>query len=67
MSRTLVREAFLTLRGQGLLEMRPRKGVRRLPLSPDDMAEIYDVLTQLESRAAERAVVAGYDVPIWQT
>ena len=50
------------LEGQGLLELRPRKGVRILPLSPDDMAEIYDVLTELESLAAEQAALAGYQV-----
>ncbi|WP_461426515.1 GntR family transcriptional regulator [Gymnodinialimonas sp.] len=60
MSRTPVREAVLTLESQGLLELRPRKGVRISPLSPDDMAEIYDVLTELESLAAERAAAAGY-------
>jgi len=60
MSRTPVREAVLTLEGQGLLELRPRKGVRVVPLSVDDMAEIYDVLTELESLAAERAAQAGY-------
>ncbi|WP_197918975.1 GntR family transcriptional regulator [Thiosulfatihalobacter marinus] len=61
MSRTPVREAVLTLESQGLLEMRPRKGVRILPLSPEDMGEIYDVLTELESHAAERAALVGYD------
>ena len=61
MSRTPVREAVLTLESQGLLELRPRKGVRISPLSPDDMAEIYDVLTELESLAAERAASFGYD------
>ncbi len=61
MSRTPVREAVLTLESQGLLEMRPRKGVRILPLSPDDMSEIYDVLTELESHAAERAAQSRYD------
>ncbi len=61
MSRTPVREAVLTLESQGLLEMRPRKGVRILPLSPEDMSEIYDVLTELESHAAERAAQARYD------
>lgn len=61
MSRTPVREAVLTLESQGLLELRPRKGVRILPLSPEDMAEIYDVLTELESHAAERAAEAGYE------
>ncbi|MEM7720448.1 MAG: GntR family transcriptional regulator [Pseudomonadota bacterium] len=55
MSRTPVREALLTLEAQGLLEMRPRKGVRILPISPTDMAEIYDVLTELESHAAAKA------------
>lgn len=60
MSRTPVREAVLTLEGQGLIELRPRKGVRVLPLSPDDMGDIYDVLTELESHAAERAAAAGH-------
>lgn len=60
MSRTPVREAVLTLEAQGLLAMRPRKGVRILPLSPEDMAEIYDVLTELESHAAERAASLGH-------
>lgn len=60
MSRTPVREAVLMLESQGLLELRPRKGVRILPVSPEDMSEIYDVLTELESLAAERAAQAGY-------
>lgn len=61
MSRTPVREAALTLEGQGLLEVRARKGVRILPISVQDMAEIYDVLTELESMAAAKAAVQGYD------
>lgn len=60
MSRTPVREAVLTLESQGLLELRPRKGVRILPVSPEDMAEIYDVLTELESHAAGQAAKAAY-------
>lgn len=60
MSRTPVREAVLMLEGQGLLELKPRKGVRILPVSPDDMREIYDVLTELESLAAEQAAQQGY-------
>jgi DNA-binding GntR family transcriptional regulator len=61
MSRTPVREAALMLESRGLLEMRPRKGVRILPVSPEDMGEIYDILTELESLAAQRAAEAGYD------
>lgn len=52
MSRTPVREATLLLEAQGLLEVRPRKGVRILSLYADDMHEIYQVLTELESLAA---------------
>ncbi|WP_417522543.1 GntR family transcriptional regulator [Marinovum sp.] len=63
MSRTPVREAALMLESQGLVEMRPRKGVRVLPVSPADMREIYDVLTELESLAAERAAEAGHSEP----
>ena len=55
MSRTPVREALLRLEGQGLVEVRPRKGVRIMPISPNDMAEIYDILTELESLAAAKA------------
>ncbi|NJM83588.1 MAG: GntR family transcriptional regulator [Tabrizicola sp.] len=60
MSRTPVREAALILESQGLLEMRPRKGVRILPVSAGDMREIYDVLTELEAHAAEQAAARNY-------
>ncbi len=59
-SRTPVREAALLLESQGLLRLRPRKGVRILPVSPDDMREIYDILTELESLAAQEAAERGY-------
>lgn len=60
MSRTPVREAVLTLAAQGLLDVRPRKGVRILPISSADMREIYDVLTELESMAAANAARAKH-------
>lgn len=60
MSRTPVREATLLLEAQGLLEVRARKGVRIQALSPKDMTEIYEVLTELESLAAFRAAKIGY-------
>lgn len=61
MSRTPVREAALALEAQGLLEMRPRKGVRIMALSPHDMREIYEILTALESVAAQNAAKIQYD------
>ncbi len=60
MSRTPVREAMQALAAQGLVETRPRRGMRVLPVSPQDMADIYDILTELESLAAERAASHGY-------
>lgn len=60
MSRTPVREAALMLEAQGLVEMRPRKGLRILSLSPSDMRDIYDVLTELESMSARSAAQMGY-------
>ena len=55
MSRTPVREAMLLLAAQGLVEVRPRRGMRVLSLSAHDMAEVYDILIELEGLAAERA------------
>ncbi|MEM6373817.1 MAG: GntR family transcriptional regulator [Pseudomonadota bacterium] len=60
MSRTPVREAALMLQAQGLVEVRPRRGIRVLPVSAQDMGDIYDILTELESLAARRAAQAGY-------
>lgn len=60
MSRTPVREAALMLQAQGLVEMRPRRGIRISPVSAQDMRDIYDILTELESLAAARAAQAGY-------
>ena len=59
MSRTPIREAALILQAQGLVELRPRKGIRVLPVSLQDMQDIYDILTELESFAAECAAERG--------
>lgn len=52
MSRTPVREALIRLAAEGLVELIPRHGARVLPISADDMREIYEILTSLESDAA---------------
>jgi len=52
MSRTPVREALIRLQTEGLVELIRRHGMRVLPVSPDDMREIYDILTALEAQAA---------------
>jgi len=52
-SRTPVREALIRLQKEGLVEVIPRHGMKVLPVSPSDMRDIYEVLTALESAAAE--------------
>lgn len=59
MSRTPIREAAIILEAQGLVEIKPRRGIRIVPLSPEDMEEIYSILTELESLAAYKAAEAG--------
>jgi DNA-binding GntR family transcriptional regulator len=53
MSRTPVREALIRLAQESLVEVVPRRGMRVLPVSPNDMKEIFEILTALESMAAE--------------
>ncbi len=52
MSRTPVREALIRLESEGLVELVPRLGARVLPIRAEDMREIYEILTSLESDAA---------------
>lgn len=59
MSRTPVREAMVRLVEDGVAEIRPRHGMRVLPVSADDMREIYEILTALESTAAEMVARRG--------
>ena len=52
MSRTPVREALIRLEAEGLVELIPRRGARVLPIRPEDMREIYEILAALEPEAA---------------
>jgi DNA-binding GntR family transcriptional regulator len=54
-SRTPTREALLRLAGEGLVEIWPRHGMRVKRVSVDDVREIYEILTALESNAAALA------------
>jgi DNA-binding GntR family transcriptional regulator len=58
-SRTPVREAMVRLEQEGMVELRPRHGMRVRPISAADMADIYEVLTALESAAAAAAARKG--------
>lgn len=62
MSRTPVREATLILEAQGLVSVMPRHGVRILSISPKDMTEIYQILTELECLSAELAASKNHPI-----
>lgn len=59
MSRTPVREALIRLAQEGMVEVRPRHGMRVLPVSVADMREIYEILASLEAAAAGAAARRG--------
>lgn len=61
MSRTPVREALMKLQQEGLIKVTPRHGMQVLPISPEDMEQIYQILTSLESTAAELVAERGLD------
>ena len=52
MSRTPVREAALMLQAQGLVDVRPRRGIRERTVSAQDKRDIYDILTRIAVRPA---------------
>lgn len=53
MSRTPLREALVQLQNEGHIQIVPRRGIRIVPLTIDDLREIYEILQTLEARAAE--------------
>jgi DNA-binding GntR family transcriptional regulator len=56
-----IREAMLTLVHDGLMEAVPNKGFRAVPLTPADLAEIYEMRLLLEVPAVARLAMA--DLP----
>jgi DNA-binding GntR family transcriptional regulator len=52
MSRTPLREALVQLQTERLIAIVPRRGIRIVPLTVDDMREVYELLEWLESQAA---------------
>jgi DNA-binding GntR family transcriptional regulator len=61
MSRTPVREALVRLENERLVQIVPRHGMRVVPLSLEDLRDMYEVLTALEVTAIERLARSGLD------
>lgn len=60
-SRTPLREAAIRLQQEGLVEIVPRRGVYIKPILAPEMAEIYEVLSWLETAAISSACENGVD------
>lgn len=52
LSRTPIREAIQRLAAEGLVEVKPRRGTRVLPLRTEDVREIHQIAKALELEAA---------------
>jgi DNA-binding GntR family transcriptional regulator len=61
MSRTPIREALIKLEEERLVKVTPRRGFTVLNQSIDDLAEIYEVFSTLEVRAARLAALNEVD------
>jgi len=58
-SRTPVRAAMRRLEDEGLVETRPRHGMRVRPMSPEDVREVHELTCCLEVMAAEKLASRG--------
>jgi DNA-binding GntR family transcriptional regulator len=58
-SRTPVRQAFVQLEAEGLLELYPRRGALVVPISPSEADDVLEARMLIEQHAARRAATAG--------
>jgi DNA-binding GntR family transcriptional regulator len=62
-SRTPVREALVQLQNEGLIVIVPRRGIRIVPLTIEDIREVHDIMQWLESQAAYALAMRADRVP----
>jgi DNA-binding GntR family transcriptional regulator len=55
-SRTPVREAFLALAAEGLLELYPKRGALVVPLTGADVSDLFDTRVLIEGHCLRRAL-----------
>lgn len=63
MSRTPIREALVRLQNENFVQLIPRHGMRVVPLSVNDLRDMYEVLTALELTAIERLARSKPEAP----
>lgn len=58
-SRTPVREAFLLLEAEGLMRLYPKRGALIVPVSPEEVRDVFETRLMVETHAAERVAGMG--------
>ena len=59
LSRTPVRQAFVHLQAEGLIELYPRRGGLVVPISPSEAEDVLEARLLMEPHCARRAATAG--------
>jgi DNA-binding GntR family transcriptional regulator len=59
LSRTPVRQAFVQLEAEELLELYPKRGALVVPISPSEAEDVLEARLLLEQHCARRAAAAG--------
>jgi DNA-binding GntR family transcriptional regulator len=60
-SRTPVREAFLALAAEGLLELYPKRGALVVPMTSADVSDLFDTRALIEAHCLRRALDADLE------
>lgn len=63
-SRTPIREALSLLAGEGLIEIRPRRGAVVASVSPQRLLEMFEVMAELEAMCARLAARRAREVDL---
>lgn len=59
LSRTPVRQAFVQLEGEELLELYPKRGALVVPISPSEAEDVLEARLLIEQHCARRAAATG--------
>src|SRR3954468_3306119 len=59
LSRTPVRQAFVQLEAEGLLELYPKRGALVVPVAAAEIEDVFEARLLVEQHCARRAVAAG--------
>src|SRR3954469_23102353 len=59
LSRTPVRQAFVQLEAEGLLELYPKRGALVVPIAASEVEDVFEARLLVEEHCARRAATAG--------